>query len=141
MSLFKWQSTSICLVHSLCTGFIAMDKSAWLPHLRVIWEVDLIPNYFSNCVIHATSQVVRALALYLASTLDLETTFYFLLCHEMGEWQTSTQNPIVDILVMGHLVQSLFKYALTTIGDCVASNTPCPGDDLRYLNTLSDACN
>lgn len=45
----------------------------------------------------------------------------------MGELPNMTQNPVVDLLDIGHPAQSLFVKAVSLATNCDAINRPCPG--------------
>ena len=65
----------------------------------------------------ATSQVishdVSVVARYSDSTIDLATRDCFFVFHDMSELPRRTQNPLVDLLVVGHPAQSLSQYVVS----------------------------
>jgi len=59
-----------------------------------------------SCLSHVSSQVATTIARYFASGVDLTTIFCFLLPHEIRFSMIRSQDPEVDLLSVGHLVQS-----------------------------------
>ena len=56
-----------------------------------------------------TSLVTVAIDLYFDSAEDLNTTCCFLLFQEISESPKNTQNPVIDLLVSGHVAQSALQ--------------------------------
>ena len=54
----KWQSTSICFVHSWKTGLVVMCKAAWLSQYKCIGSECITPRVDNNPFNHFNSQVV-----------------------------------------------------------------------------------
>ena len=76
------------------------------------------------------------MALYSASTENLETTDCFLDFHEIKESPKKTQYPVVDLLVSTQDAQSTFVYAFKCKSDLDDKRIPWPGIPLMYYNTL-----
>ena len=80
---------------------LAMNTIALLSHLITMGH--LIGTFRSNRTdfTHISSVVVWAIALYLSSTLNSDTTCSFLLFHATRLPPTKVQNPVVDFLSAG----------------------------------------
>ena len=92
-----------------------MCNAAWLSQMSCIGLRMQNFNSWSSCFIHTSSQVVRAIARYSASALDLATTFCFLLFQEMRFPPMRTQYPEVDLLSLGDPAQSASVYATMSV--------------------------
>ena len=92
----RWQSTSMCLVRSWKTWFLAMCIAAWLSQCNVIKPSWWTPSSLSKRFVHTSSQEVFAIARYSDSALDRATTVCFLLFQEIRFPPKKTQTPVVD---------------------------------------------
>jgi hypothetical protein len=81
---------------------------------------------------HMSSQQVKAMAQYFASTEDLEIVCCFLDFQEINEPPMKMQKPVMDLQVSTHPAQSESKSA--------GKNRPCVGEFLTYLKTFVAAC-
>lgn len=77
--------------------------------------------------------------LYSASFEDLETTYCFFDCQEMGLLPRKRTKPETDFLVIGQLVQSLPQYVVSSSVFDLGKMIPWPGQSLIYLRTLCKA--
>ncbi|KNA20759.1 hypothetical protein SOVF_049300 [Spinacia oleracea] len=64
------------------------------------------------------------MALYSASALERATTVCFLDFQEIGDEPKRIQKPVVDLLDVGQLPQSLSQYAVSCADDDDASKMP-----------------
>ena len=79
--LMKWQSTSICLVHSWKVGLFGRKVAVLLSQYIGISLLTCIPRSLSRDCTNRSSQAIYAIALYFDSAPEWETTFCFLLSH------------------------------------------------------------
>jgi hypothetical protein len=78
LSLTKWQSISMRLVHSWKTELEAICSATWLSHISFIVLTSPNCSCWSNCLSHVSSHVVVAIARYSAFALDLASYVLFL---------------------------------------------------------------
>lgn len=64
------------------------------------------------------------MALYFASALERATIVFFLVFHEIVEDSRRMQKPVVDLLEVGQLPQSLSQYVVSCADDDEANKIP-----------------
>ena len=82
------------------------------------------PKVLSNAMSHTFSLVTVAIALYLDSTEDQDTTYCFLHFQEIKESPKKIQKPKMDLLVSGQAAQSASQYALSFNSESAERNKP-----------------
>ena len=87
-------------------------------------------------MIHTTSHVAAAIALYSAFVKDLEMVDCFLDFQETKDSPIKMQYPIIDLLVSGHEAQSESVMPFTCNSDAIEKNTPFLGSFFKYCKTL-----
>ena len=117
LSLTKWQSISMCFVLSWNTRLAAIWIAAWLSENNKASFVWGIPRSWSKDFSQMTSHTTNAMALYSASTKDLDTVVCFFDLHDTKECPRKIYYPVVDLWVSGHLAQSEFEKALMCNSD------------------------
>lgn len=75
-----------------------MSHATLLSQCNFIGNVDVILSSCNKFLIHNSSHIPLAIPLYSASTLDLDTTPYFLLHHVTRFPPTNVQYPTVERL-------------------------------------------
>ena len=95
----------MCLVLSWKTGLDAICKAVWLSQMSFICSSFPNLNSRRRCFIHMSSHVIRAIARYSASVLDLTTTSCFLLFQDIRLPLIKTQYPEVERLSVGEPAQ------------------------------------
>ena len=130
LSLTRWQSTSIYLVHSWKTGLVAMYRAAWLSQNNIAGLWWLIFKSLSSCITQVISQATLAIALYSASTKDLDTTPCFLDLQDIKESPKYTAYLVRDLRVSRHPAQSASQKALICNSVLLGKKIPFLGEAL-----------
>lgn len=81
----KWQSISLCFVHSWKMGLTTMWRVAWLSQYKGIEVVTGTRKSCKSCLSQTSTLVVVAMTGYYTSAEEWETMVCFLECHKMGE--------------------------------------------------------
>jgi len=107
----RWQSISMCLVHSWKTELWAIWIELLLSqYIGVWWERKTLISV-SNQYNQTISLVVDVISQYSTSVEDWETIYCFLLFQEIRELPRKIQKPVTDLRSVGSLSWSTLKYA------------------------------
>ena len=123
----------MCFERSLHVGLLASCIADLLSQKTTL-DCKGISKDRNSCLIHKSSEVSVAKALYSAFADERATVGCFLDFHAMSDEPRNTQKSVVERRVTWQLPQSPSTYAETRMDNDEGNRMPWLGEDFRYCN-------